>query len=169
MVSIVVFSSSLITCITSLIIRSGVDAPATIPIISSDCKLSRKNLPIFSMVFVCSHFFLQISSKRTVFALIFEPITKIFVHFSARSAASFCRCLVVSQMVSYTVRSDTRRSSACTIPSYCSRDSVVCATIHALAVFGAFSASAAVSSTRALSPACPCMPTTSGWFALPAI
>jgi hypothetical protein len=127
MVSIVVFSCSLITRSTSTNHRSGVDAPATIPIISSDGNLSSKSLSICSMF----------SVKNTVFYAEFIQFTCVLARFRTQhkhAAALLCNphsfALTRSCGIAYGVvyaRSPQRFSSMSRICRNVSSGSVVCA------------------------------------------
>ena len=87
MFSLVMFS--LIVEITSLITRSGVDAPAAIPIVLYFSNSFNGKSPISSIKKQLFCFFLQISYNFCVLEEFLPPITIIASTFSAKSAADF--------------------------------------------------------------------------------
>ena len=93
-------SCSLMVLITSHIIESGVEAPATIPIIIAG--FLNKSIGIsslFETILEEMQFFLHISSNFFVFELCRSPKTRIAPHFWLSCSASACLSKVVLQMV----------------------------------------------------------------------
>ncbi len=95
------FSSSFILVITSLIIQSGVDAPATIPIIPLFLTISSVSSQEFSIHTVFLQFFLHILYNFWVFELFLPPITITQSHNLLKASASSCLFFVVSHIVSW--------------------------------------------------------------------
>ena len=97
--SAIVFSSSLILVITSIIIQFGVDAPPTTPIISFVSIFSSKTSSRLAIDCTCLQFFLHTAANFCVLELSCPPTTNMCVHFLLSVSTSSCRCRVSVQIV----------------------------------------------------------------------